>query len=139
MLIAGIGIPIMGALSAGLGVRFQNPSVAPVMLCFVGLVLAVIFLVLVEGVPTSLPTARVPIQYYLAGFFIFLYTLSITWVGPRFGIGNAIAFVLLGQLISMTVIDHFGLLGAIQYPLSLQRLLGLLLMALGIFLVVKRF
>jgi transporter family-2 protein len=67
------------------------------------------------------------------------YTLSITWVGPKFGIGNAVSFVLLGQLISMSVIDHYGLMGALNYPVTLQRITGLICMAVGVFLVVKRF
>ena len=139
MLIAGIGIPIMGAMSGGLGARLQSPALAAVILFVVGFVLSIMFLFFVEGVPKSIPKEPVPIQYYLGGVFIIFYTLSITWVGPRFGIGNAVCFVLLGQLISMSVIDHFSLMGAIHYPISIQRITGLVFMALGVFLVVKRF
>lgn len=139
MLIAGIGIPIMGAMSGGLGARLQSPALAAVILFVVGFVLSIMFLFFVEGVPKSIPKEPIPIQYYLGGVFIIFYTLSITWVGPRFGIGNAVCFVLLGQLISMSVIDHFSLMGAIHYPISIQRITGLVFMALGVFLVVKRF
>ncbi|MEW4982064.1 MAG: DMT family transporter [Cycloclasticus sp.] len=139
MLIAGVGIPIMGALSGGLGARMQSPALAAVVLFVVGFVLAIIYLSVVEGLPDSLPQASIPFQYYLGGVFIIFYTLSITYIGPKFGIGNAVCFVLLGQLISMSVIDHFGLLGSLQYSITLQRLAGLLLMAAGVFLVVKRF
>tara|TARA_R110002111_G_scaffold118736_7_gene181573 strand:- start:8568 stop:8987 length:420 start_codon:yes stop_codon:yes gene_type:complete len=139
MLIAGIGIPIMGAMSGGLGARLQSPALAAVILFVVGFVLSIMFLFFVEGVPKSIPKEPIPIQYYLGGVFIIFYTLSITWVGPRFGIGNAVCFVLLGQLISMSVIDHFSLMGAIHYPITIQRITGLIFMALGVFLVVKRF
>ncbi|MBQ0724004.1 MAG: DMT family transporter [Cycloclasticus sp.] len=139
MLIAGIGIPIMGAMSGGLGARLQSPALAAVILFVVGFVLSIMFLFFVEGVPKSIPKEPIPVQYYLGGVFIIFYTLSITWVGPRFGIGNAVCFVLLGQLISMSVIDHFSLMGAINYPISIQRFTGLIFMALGVFLVVKRF
>jgi transporter family-2 protein len=70
--------------------------------------------------------------------FVVLYISSITWVAPRFGLGNAVSFVLLGQLIAMTLIDHFGLIGAPQFPLSLQRAVGLVFMTVGVFLVVQR-
>jgi len=53
-------------------------------------------------------------------------------------VGNAISFVLLGQLIAMSIIDHFGLMGAARYSLSLQRGIGLALMAVGVVLVVRR-
>jgi transporter family-2 protein len=68
---------------------------------------------------------------------VVFYTFTITWVAPRFGVGNAVAFVLLGQLIAMTLIDQIGLLGSPQVSISLQRIVGLAFMALGVFLVVK--
>ena len=55
-------------------------------------------------------------------------------VAPRFGLGNAIFFVLLGQLLSAAVIDHFGLFNAPEARLSLLRVCGLLVMAAGIWL-----
>ncbi len=139
MFMAGVGIPIMGALSGGLGARLQSPALAAVILFVVGFVIAVVYLFMVEGIPRSIPNVSIPIQYYLGGVFIIFYTLSITYIGPKFGIGNAVCFVLLGQLISMSVIDHFGLLSSLQYSITLQRFAGLLFMAVGVFLVVKRF
>jgi transporter family-2 protein len=46
------------------------------------------------------------------------YVLTITWIAPTFGIGNAVFFVLLGQLVSAALIDHFGLFGAQVTPVS---------------------
>lgn len=66
------------------------------------------------------------------------YILSITWVAPRFGVSNAVAFVLLGQLVAMSAIDHFGLFGAGKFALTPQRIVGLALMAAGVFMVVAR-
>jgi transporter family-2 protein len=45
------------------------------------------------------------------------YVLSITYIAPTFGVGNAVFFVLLGQLVSAAIIDHFGLFGAQVKPL----------------------
>ena len=59
-------------------------------------------------------------------------------MAPVFGVGNAIAFVLLGQLIAMATIDQFGLLGAPQISLTPFRILGLILMAAGVFFVVRK-
>ena len=72
-----------------------------------------------------------PLQL-LAGVGFAFYLLSITWVGPRFGIGNAIMFVLGGQIISSALIDHFGLFGAPHKPIDLLRAAGLVIMATGI-------
>ena len=138
MLVAGIGIPIMAALNAELGSRLANPAYAAVILFSVGLLASTGYLLLFQGIPASLPPAGIPIHFYLGGLFVLFYVLSITWVAPKFGIGNAVSFVLLGQLLSMATIDHFSLMGANHYPFTLQRLIGSMFMALGVSLVVRK-
>ena len=66
------------------------------------------------------------------------YILSITWVAPRFGVANAVSFVLLGQLVAMSVIDHYGLFGSKQFVISYQRIAGLILMAAGVLTVLAK-
>ena len=46
-------------------------------------------------------------------------------------------YVLLGQLIAATIIDHFGLWGAVTTPVTARRLLGLVVMAAGVYLARK--
>ena len=138
MLIAGIGIPIMAALNAGLGEKLQSPALAATILFFVGMIASIGYLLIFEGMPKSLYNATTPPYFYFGGLFVVFYVLSITWVAPRFGIGNAVSFVLLGQLFSMLTIDQFGLMGSPQTTISVQRIIGLVLMAVGVFLVVRK-
>ncbi len=138
MLFAGMGIPVMAALNAGLGAKLHSPALAAAILFLVGMAASLAYLFAFEGMPKVLFGARAPFYFYLGGLFVVLYVLSVTWVAPRFGIGNAISFVLLGQLISMTAIDQFGLMGAPQTSITLQRLAGLMLMAVGVCLVVRK-
>ena len=137
MFIAGIGIPVMATFTAVLGDRLHSPVLAVVIMMLVGLILAVGVL-LVSGGLSGL--ARPPADWHLyAGSALFIfYLLSASWVIPRFGVANAIAFVLIGQLCAMVLIDHFALFGLEQYSLTLKRALGLLLMGIGVFLVVGR-
>lgn len=138
MLLAGLGIPIMAALNGSLGVKLQSPALAATILFSVGLIVALLYLVAVEGFPATGFSTAGPWYLYLGGFFVMFYILSITWVAPRFGVANAVSFVLLGQLIAMSLIDHFGFAGNIQYSLSPQRAMGLVLMAIGVFMVLAR-
>ena len=138
MLATGIGIPIMAALSATLGVRYGSSAFAASVLFLVALCISIAFLFAVEGGLKSSPRTSLPFYYYLGGVFVAFYVLSITWVAPQFGVGNAVAFVLLGQLLSMAAIDQFGLLGAPMQAVTLQRLAGLVLMSVGAFLAVRR-
>ena len=51
MLFAGIGIPIMAALNAGLGTRLQSPALAAAVLFLVAMAASLSYLLLVEGGP----------------------------------------------------------------------------------------
>ena len=89
------------------------------------------------NIPNLVVQSSIPFYFYLGGLFVVFYVLSITWIAPKFGVGNAVAFVLLGQIISMSIIDHFSLLGAAYHPISAVRFVGLAFMAIGVFLSVR--
>jgi len=133
MLAAGIGIPVLAALNAQLGTRLGSPAAAATCL-FVVAFLSASTVMLLTG-PQAIATAvSAPKHLFLAGTLVAFYILTITWAAPKFGVGNAVFFVLLGQMISAAAIDHFGLLGARISPLSLTRASGIALMAFGVLL-----
>lgn len=133
MLLAGIGIPTLAALNAALGQHIGSPAAAATILFCVALMTCV-GVVMVTG-PAALWMARTaPVHLFFGGVLIAFYVLAITYVAPHFGIGNAVFFVLLGQMISAAAIDHFGLFGAPISPLSLTRAAGIGVMALGVWI-----
>jgi transporter family-2 protein len=133
MLAAGIGIPLLAALNAALGVRIGSPAAAALVLFCVAL-MATAAATLVTGPKALAAVPLAPRHLLLGGLFVAFYVLSITYIAPHFGIGNAVFFVLLGQLISAAAIDHFGLFGARVSPLSLTRATGIAVMALGVWI-----
>ena len=136
MLAAGIGIPVLAALNAALGRHIGSPAAAATVLFVVAfIVAAIVALITSPPVLTKLVTA--PKHLFLAGALIAFYVLSITWIAPTMGVGNAVFFVLLGQLISAAAIDHFGLFNAQTSPLTLTRAAGIALMATGVFVTQK--
>ncbi|MEP5758103.1 MAG: DMT family transporter [Litoreibacter sp.] len=133
MLIAGIGIPVLAALNAQLGRTIGGPAAASVVLFAVAFLTALVVALFV-GINPITKVASAPKHLLFAGSLIAVYVLSITYIAPHFGVGNAVFFVLLGQLISAAAIDHFALFGATQTPLTLARSGGIIVMALGVFL-----
>ncbi len=135
MIAAGIGIPIMAALNGVLGTRLGSPALASLIVFGVGAVVCAVALA-VTGWPGKI-AGGLPPQYFMGGIFVAFYALSITYAAPRIGVGNAVMFVLLGQLIAAAAIDHFGLMGAIRSPITLQRAAGIACMAVGVVLARK--
>ena len=132
MLAAGVGVPMLAALNAQLGVRLGSPAAAATMLFSVALVASLLVLAVTAGLAPLASIPGQPPHLFLGGLLVAFYVLSVTWIAPRFGVGNAIFCVLLGQMVSASVIDHFGLMGAQPRPVDMVRLCGLALMAGGL-------
>ena len=56
---------------------------------------------------------------------------------PRVGVAAAIITIVAGQLMVSAVLDHFGLLGASVRPLDPTRILGMVVVFVGVWLTVK--
>jgi bacterial/archaeal transporter family-2 protein len=131
MLVAGIGIPTLAALNSALGQYMGSPAAAAAILFMVALV-ATAIVMLATG-PQALPRVLgAPKHLLLGGVLVAFYVLSVTYIAPSFGVGNAVFFVLVGQLIRTAAIDHFGLFGAPVTPLSPIRAGGIAIMAFGV-------
>ncbi len=136
MLMAGIGVPLLAALNAALGRLIGSPAVAATVLFAVAFVVAA-GTALLTAPEAAARLATAPKHLFLGGVLVAFYVLSITWIAPIIGVGNAVFFVLLGQLIAAAAIDHFGLFSAQVSPLSLTRAAGIALMAVGVFVTQK--
>ena len=136
MLCAGIGIPVLAALNSSLGARIGSPVAASVMLFAIPFSCALL-VYLIGGFKPQSSIADAPKHLFFAGVLIAFYVLSITFIAPQFGIGNAVFFVLLGQMISAAAIDQFGLFDAQIRPLSGLRAGGIALMVAGVYLTQK--
>jgi transporter family-2 protein len=76
--------------------------------------------------------------YYLSGGILGAFYVTTVLVTVReLGAGGVTAATIAGQLTASVVIDRLGVLGLDERPLSLQRVAGIVLLAVGTFLVVK--
>lgn len=137
MFLTGIGIPLMATLNAGLGRQLESPGAATFILYCIGVVLAFGVMMASGGFPAAEKFRGIGPQFYTGAVFVVFYIVSITWAGPKIGIGNAVFFVLLGQLIAAAAIDHYGPWGAVQSAITPKRVLGIAVMALGVYLARK--
>lgn len=130
--LAGALIPVMAKMNASLASAYGNIPFAAFILLFVGALAAGgVLLVSGVGVPRTMP--NVPPGLYLAGLIVAFYIVSVTFLVPRFGIGNTIIFIVAAQVISAALIDHFGLLGSPVSPITAQRLMGVGLIFIGVY------
>ena len=129
---AGFAAAFQGAANAGLSSRIGLGAALVVNTSIVLLGSLVLYLVGPRGMffpPGTPPTL------YVGGVCGFIIVLSLAVVFPRMGAAFAIAVVVLGQGLAALVIDHFGLMGMPQEPVTLARVAGLLLVGAGLALV----
>lgn len=81
---------------------------------------------------------RAPAWALVGGLLGAVY-VSVALVAVRtLGAGGLTAVVIAGQLAISVVIDRFGLLGLAKIPISAERIIGLVLLAVGAALVVRK-
>lgn len=132
---AGALIPLMAILNAGLAREAGGPVQATVLLLATGLFAALVLAVTTTvRIPELQTLVRVAPTQYAGGLIVGFYVLSITFLAPRFGVGNAILFAVTAQLLTSAVIDHFALAGAALRPLTIVRAVGLLIVIAGLVL-----
>lgn len=131
--LAGAFIPVMAILNGRLGRSIGESLHAPVVLFFVGFVFCCLCsLYFTKNLPATenLFSAQ-PIEY-LGGLIVGFYVISATLLAPKIGIGNFIVCAVSAQIITSVLIDNFGLLGAVIRPVSMMRLIGIVLLLVGL-------
>jgi bacterial/archaeal transporter family-2 protein len=130
---AGALIPLMAILNGGLARATGGTIQATVLLFATGLLASLVLAATTKAnIPAVQTLARIAIPQYAGGVIVAFYILSITFLAPRFGVGNAILFAVTAQLLTSALIDHFALAGASLRPLTAMRAMGLLIVVIGV-------
>jgi bacterial/archaeal transporter family-2 protein len=67
-----------------------------------------------------------------------LIVFTVTYAGPRIGVAATVGILIAGQLVMGAAIDRFGLFGSDRIPLHWPRLAGIVLLAVGAALSLRR-
>ena len=135
-LAAGAMLPIQFGINAVLA-RYLDSAVRASLVSFcVGTVcLLVATLLFYRGWPGGDRFAGAPWWIWIGGALGAFYVLGSVVTAPRLGAVTLVALILAGQAVSSLLVDHFGVLGFSEHPISLGRLAGVALVAAGVALV----
>ena len=135
--LAGIGGGLQAALSGTLGRRIGALEAAA-FLGGLGAVTLVLVAVLTRGPGGVAAGFRQPAWLWLGGAFGALVVFTLAFSPPRIGTFATVALLVGGQLTVGALIDAFGLFGFERVPFTVARLAGLVFLATGAFLVLRR-
>jgi bacterial/archaeal transporter family-2 protein len=78
-----------------------------------------------------------PWYYLMGGVLGAAYVTAVLVTVRSLGAGGVTAATIAGQLAMAVVVDRFGLLGVAQKPIGTGRIVGLVLLAVGVALIVR--
>jgi len=82
--------------------------------------------------------AQIPWYLWLGGL-IGVYAISMSiYTAPKMGFLILSGLVIFGQLLMSMLLDHFGWLGVEKNPINWQRLLGAIVIFIGVLLTLQR-
>ena len=135
-LAAGAGVAAQAIINARLRFVLGAPVWAACAQFVVGLLmLAVVALATQQSPPPAGSFARAPWWMWTGGIFGATFILMSVIVTPKLGTALMMAATIVGQLGAALVIDHYGWFGATVIPISLTRVLGVALLAVGVILI----
>jgi transporter family-2 protein len=113
-----------------------NPLFAGLISFIVGTVTLLVLLLLGRMPwPTPENLSSLPWWAWCGGVFGAVFVLGTLLVAPRLGATTMLGLIVAGQLTSSLIFDQFGWLGYPHHPISLMRLVGVVLLILGVFLI----
>lgn len=134
----GFALPLQTAINAQLRAVLSSPFRASLVSFLVGTAALWIILALNEG-GIGLPDGFLqsePWWIWLGGVFGVLFLTGNILMFPKLGGMQTVVMPILGQIIASNAIDAAGWFGVSRHPISVQRLLGIVLAFIGVALAV---
>ncbi len=136
-IIAGAGLPVQIGLNNFLS-KDTSPLFASSISFIVGAIGVIIALFITKTPLPSMSTLiSVPKIAWLGGLLGAFYIAASIIAAPKIGVASFLTLVIAAQVIASIIIDHYGLIGFKQNPISIGKIIGVCLVILGAFLVKK--
>lgn len=132
---SGAIMAFQGTLNSLLGKRVGPWPATFLVLASATILVFLVLLLTGRKAPSSWFSA--PWHLYLGGPFMVLIIFLVLWTIPRLGVAPATVAIVVAQVATALLIDHQGLFGVTRRPLALSQAGGVLLLALGVYLLLR--
>ncbi|MEO0527939.1 MAG: DMT family transporter [Bacteroidota bacterium] len=138
VLAAGLGVPLQTASNAALGKQLGSPWHSTLAVFVIGAVLvAILFMAYRYSLPSTQVMVAAPWWSWMGAPLGVAYIFILIIAAPKLGMSTAVGIVIVGQLLGSVLIDHFGWLGFPIHEINWKRILGMLLLLTGVWLIKK--
>ncbi|MCH2664368.1 DMT family transporter [bacterium] len=134
-LVVGGLAPVQGSLNAQMGQLLGHPLRGTLMNFLVGGGILVGLLMPFVGFPAWADLKIAPWYLFTAGLIGVMFVTVFLGLIPEIGALRVVAAVVVGQLVVSAVIDHFGILNVTVVPMSINRIIGMGLLLVGLYMI----
>jgi len=130
---AGIAVAFQAGVNGALGKQIGTIEAS-----FTSFAVGIVFIfvaMMVFGKGNILLVKNVPVWQLTGGILGAIYVMTSVLMVPKIGIGNVLMLLIIAQLSTSAVIDHFGIFTGIPIPINWKKIaaLGLMFSALWLF------
>ena len=135
-LLAGASVPMQTGINSSMSKwTGGNAAFASLVSFSVGTVSMLVYiLVLRVPFPAMNDLTRAPLWMWTAGMLGAFFIATTTVAASKMSAALLIGLVTAGQLVIALALDHFGWLGFEEHPINLWRIVGIILLILGVIL-----
>lgn len=138
VLLIGTLLAVQGSINTQLTTFLRHPLQGALVNFMVGFICLIgLNFIFRTQIPDWEHVRTAPWYLFAGGMLGAIFVSSVIFFIPKIGVTTVLAASIAGQLISASVIDHFGLFGLAVHPINTGRILGILLLLGGIFLIQK--
>lgn len=137
-LIAGAVLPVQTAVNNKMALTVGSPILGAFVSFAVGTLSILLYSVASgESLASLSDSKNAPLIAWAGGLLGAFFVTATIILLPRIGVAMTISLIIAGQMVTALVMDHFGLLGLDVRPISLLRVIGVVLISLGVTLIRK--
>ncbi|WP_235207939.1 DMT family transporter [Saccharicrinis fermentans] len=138
VLIIGCFLAIQGSINTQLTSYLKHPLQGALVNFLVGTITLVgLNIIFKTHIPDWAHVKTAPIYLFLGGCLGAIFVSSVIFFIPKIGVTTVLAASIAGQLIAASIIDHYGFFGFTVHTISAGKVIGILLLLAGIFMIQK--
>ncbi len=140
LIVLGIGcfLAIQGSINTQLTTYLKHPLQGALVNFLVGtLALIGLNFIFKTHMPDWAHVKTAPWYLFAGGMLGAIFVSSVIFFIPKIGVTTVLAASIAGQLIAASIVDHYGFFGITIHTISPGRIIGILLLLGGIFLIQK--
>lgn len=135
-LLAGAGLAVQAGANTQLKLNVGDPFKASLYSFIIGTIALAIIVLLNKNVSHyNGQLLQTPWWHWAGGILGAVYVVAVIILAPKLGVFYLFGLLVVGQIICSLLLDHFSLLGFEHRPITTSKIVGLLFLLVGLFII----